>query len=109
MRRSTAYFLYVGVNLLLSGALLVHASHRRAVVEAELRETAALAGAYGLTDLCLTTEANYTRHPSQADRHTPFLDGPFGLDHFPSGAFVVPPAHLGKSHETGHRTAAQHP
>lgn len=109
MRRSSAYLLYVGVNLLIAGGLLVHSSHRRAALDADLRETAALAGAIGLTDLCLTTEANYTRHPSQADRHTPFLNGPFGFDHFPSGAFVGPPPHLEKRHETGHRAAAQHP
>jgi len=109
VRRSSAYLIYVGVNALLAGALLVHASQRRAVLEADLREAAALAAEVGLTDICLTTEANYTRHPSQADRHTPFLDGPFGFDHFPSGAIVGPPAHLGKSHETRHRTAAKHP
>jgi hypothetical protein len=109
VRRSSAFLLYVGVNLVLAGALVVHASHRRAVLEADLRGAAALAGTIGLTDICLTTEANYTRHPSQADYHTPFLDGPFGFDHFPSGAVIGPPAHLGKRHETSDRAAAQHP
>ncbi|WP_411293302.1 hypothetical protein [Thiohalomonas denitrificans] len=47
-----------------------------------------------LTDLCLFTEARYTRHPSQADLHTPFQDHPLALEHFPSGSLVGPPRHL---------------
>lgn len=47
-----------------------------------------------LTDLALFTEARYTRHPSQADRHTPFQDHPFALEHFPSGSLLAPSPHL---------------
>ncbi len=50
-----------------------------------------------LTDLCLFTEANYTRHLSQADLHTPFQDWPMALEHFPSGSLVVPPAQIGRA------------
>lgn len=49
--------------------------------------------AWGLTDLALFTEARYTRHPSQADRHAPFQDHPGALEHFPSGAMALPPPH----------------
>jgi len=45
----------------------------------------------GLTDLCLTTEARYTRHPSQADYFTPFQDNPLSLEFFPSGGIMAPP------------------
>ncbi len=45
----------------------------------------------GLTDLCLTTEARYTRHPSQADYFTPFQDNPLSLEFFPSGGVMAPP------------------
>jgi len=45
----------------------------------------------GLTDLCLFTEARYTRHLSQADWHTPFQDHPAALEHFPSGSLAPPP------------------
>ena len=44
-----------------------------------------------LTDLCLFTEARYTRHLSQADRHAPFQDHPAALEHFPSGSLLSPP------------------
>jgi hypothetical protein len=45
----------------------------------------------GLTDLSLFTEARYTRHPSQTDRHTAFQDHPAALEHFPSGSLMTPP------------------
>ncbi|MDX9713839.1 MAG: hypothetical protein RBT37_00250 [Dissulfurispiraceae bacterium] len=47
-----------------------------------------------LTDLCLFTEARYTRHPSIADIHTPFQDFPGSFEHFPSGSMVPVPDHL---------------
>ena len=51
----------------------------------------ALVRELGLTDLCLFTEARYTRHLSQADWHTPFQDHPAALEHFPSGSLAPPP------------------
>lgn len=47
-----------------------------------------------LTDLALFTEARYTRHLTQADRHSPFQDHPLAFEHFPSGSLVSPPAAL---------------
>jgi hypothetical protein len=55
---------------------------------------AALVRQLQLTDLCLFTEARYTRHPSQADLHSPFQDHPLALEHFPSGSLLLPPAIL---------------
>lgn len=52
-----------------------------------------------LTDLCLFTEARYTRHLSQADLHSAFQDHPLGLEKFPTGSLVAPPAHLTVTHE----------
>ena len=50
-----------------------------------------------LTDLCLFTEARYTRHPSQADLHSAFQDHPVALEHFPSGSLLLPPQFLHQS------------
>ena len=47
-----------------------------------------------LTDLCLFTEARYTRHISQADLFSPFQDHPMSFEHFPSGTLVGPAFHL---------------
>jgi len=109
VRRSSVFLFYLALNIVLVGLMLVHASHRRARLAGDVREMTALAERFGLTDLCLFTEANYTRHPTQADFHTPFLDGPLALDHFPSGSMIVAPAHLRKPHEPMDRTAEKHP
>ncbi len=44
-----------------------------------------------LTDLCLFTEARYTRHISQSDLFAPFQDHPISFEHFPSGSLTLPP------------------
>ena len=44
----------------------------------------------GLTDLALTTEARYTRHPAVSDPVAPFMDHPGAIEHFPSGSFLSP-------------------
>jgi hypothetical protein len=49
---------------------------------------------YGLTDLCLFTDARYTRNPAMADFATPFQDHPSSMEHFPSGSIIGPPAHV---------------
>jgi hypothetical protein len=60
--------------------------------EGALRSKQQLVSELRLTDLCLFTEARYTRHPTQADLHTPFQDHPLSLDHFPSSSLIPPPA-----------------
>ena len=45
----------------------------------------------GLTDLCVATEARYTRHPAVTDPMAPFMDHPGALEHFPTGSFWAPP------------------
>ncbi len=49
-----------------------------------------LTNTYGLSDLALTTEARYTRHPSLSDPMAPYMDHPGSIEHFPSGSFVLP-------------------
>jgi hypothetical protein len=90
-RRSDAF----GLAALGAAALLLAAAgHARGSVRdrrTEVESRAAMVRRLGLTDLCLFTEARYTRHPSQADRFTPFQDHPLALEHFPSGSVVAPP------------------
>ena len=64
-----------------------------------LRQKAEVAKNLGLTDLCLSTEARYTRHLSQSDWHAAFQSHPLALDHFPSGSVLGPPGTLKKSHD----------
>jgi len=70
--------------------LLLHASISRNAQTQNLQLKASLVHELGLTDLCLFTEARYTRHLSQADFYTAFQDHPLSLEHFPSGSFTEP-------------------
>ena len=96
MRKSTFYFLYMTVNLILLFLLFVHASIRKEADLKGIRDKVQIVQRFGLTDLCLFTEASYTRHLSQADIHTPFQDSPMSLEHFPSGSIVAPPPGIRK-------------
>jgi hypothetical protein len=84
------------LSLLAVGGVLagLHAAHRQAVAESRFAANLPLVRWLGVTDLCLFTDARYTRHPSLADRHSPFQDYPLAMEHFPSGSLVLPPAHL---------------
>lgn len=92
MRPSTLVLSGLVLGLLAFGATLVDSRLGRAEAQAGLQARRALVARLGLSDLCLFTEARYTRHLSLADRHTPFQDHPLSLDHFPSGSIVAPPA-----------------
>ena len=79
--------------------MLVHVSLRHQADLPLLREKAEMVKRLDLTDLCLFTEASYTRHLSQADLHTPFQDHPGSLEHFPSGSILMPPDLLRRMNE----------
>jgi hypothetical protein len=90
MRNSSLFFLYTAGAIVLLCLLLVHASFSESARQANLEEKSALVKMLKLTDLCLFTEARYTRHLSQADLNTAFQDHPLSLEHFPSGSFTQP-------------------
>jgi hypothetical protein len=97
-RRSRLFQVYILCLLAVFVLMLVHASLTRAAAGPGVREKTRLVRQLELTDLCLSTEANYTRHLSQADFHTAFQDHPVCLEHFPSGAVLEPPPHLRRIH-----------
>jgi len=97
-RRTRIFGLFMLGLLVLSGLMAAHAALARRAAGPALREEALLVRRLGLTDLCLSTEANYTRHLSLADLHTAFQDHPMALEHFPSGALFGPPRHLRRIH-----------
>jgi hypothetical protein len=98
MRRSNAFLLYIALSLLILCVLSAHAFYQKKADLQLLEAKSRLVRTLELTDLCLFTEASYTRHLSQADVHTPFQDYPVALDHFPSGSIVQPPASLRRTH-----------
>jgi hypothetical protein len=78
------------MNILFLVLAMLHAGHEREHLSHAIREKEELVRTLSLTDLCLFTEARYTRHPSQADMYTPFQDHPLSLEHFPSGSLLTP-------------------
>lgn len=95
MRKSTLLFMSLAVQSILLIGAFTHAAYQRGRDASLLAETAALVKRLDLTDLCLFTEARYTRHPSQADLHSPFQDHPMSLEHFPSGSLLAPRKGIG--------------
>ncbi len=88
-RRDTAFLALLLTLGCLMGAMVAHArSHAGAQAQLACRE---LVATQGLTDLCLSTEARYTRHPAMADLHAPFQDHPGAREHFPTGGLMSPP------------------
>lgn len=79
------------VQLVTLGLLLFQGQGEvKARLAQELPALATVVRTLQLTDLALWTEARYTRHPSQADRFTPFQDFPSALEHFPAGSIMAP-------------------
>jgi hypothetical protein len=90
LRGSTAAAWILGV-IVLAWTLLI--LDRQRLVERHAAQTSsarAVVQANQLTDPALFTEARYTRHPSQADRHAAFQDHPMALEHFPAGSLMPP-------------------
>ena len=93
-RHSTSFFAITATLLLLASGLLIQGRFAVVAAQPALENKANLVKTLALTDLCLFTEASYTRHLSQTDLNTPFQDSPLVLEHFPTGALVAPPSHL---------------
>jgi hypothetical protein len=92
VRKSDQFLFFTAFIGILFVLMLLSSRLGQEAANAGLRERARLAKELMLTDLCLFTEARYTRHPSMADLHSAFQDHPFSLEHFPSGSFISPPA-----------------
>lgn len=90
MRKSSLLFLALAGQAMVLGLLLAHASLIERGQQSVIEQKSALVKNLRLTDLCLFTEARYTRHLSQADLNTAFQDHPLSLEHFPSGSFTQP-------------------
>ncbi|MEJ2058582.1 MAG: hypothetical protein P8X39_12175, partial [Desulfofustis sp.] len=45
---------------------------------------------FGLSDLCIATDARYIRNPALSDRLAPYMDHPGNIEHFPTGSFWTP-------------------
>jgi hypothetical protein len=93
-RKSNVFLIFLLAGILLVCLMFIHAAVRQRTDMPLLRERGEIVKVLGISDLCLFTEARYTRHPSLADSNTPFQDHPMSLEHFPSGSIITVPPHL---------------
>ena len=98
VRKADLFVGYLAILVFFLLAALAHSFHERRMAGPALEEKKALVRNLELTDLCLFTEANYTRHVSQADFHVPFQDHPASFEHFPSGSLLSPTATVKRTH-----------
>ncbi|SHO44541.1 hypothetical protein [Desulfopila aestuarii] len=89
MRPSAALGIWALLVVVAGGILATRIAEKRAAI-AGWEESRNVVEAFGLSDLAVTTEARYTRHPAVTDPLVPFMDHPGGLEHFPSGSFSAP-------------------
>ena len=94
MRKFHLFSSFIIIGAISLGSMFVHASFTQKANSPFLSEKSEMVKKYGLTDLCLFTDARYTRHPVMADVHTPFQDYPTSLEHFPSASILSLPPHL---------------
>lgn len=88
MRPAYVFSLLLLILLTLDTGLFLYVRHDQEVSQGRANKINDVATAgLGLTDLCLATEARYTRHPAVSDHLTPFMDHPGAIEHFPTGSF----------------------
>ena len=90
MRASTR--LLVLIILIALGQLAMYRMHNLEYADRQEagRQMKQIVGRFGLTDLCLATDARYIRHLSVSDPVAPVMDHPGAIEHFPSSSFIVP-------------------
>jgi hypothetical protein len=98
MRKSDVYLAILAICGLLLGLMFGHAAVLQHSGAVRIDRTAQVVRSLELTDLCLFTEARYTRHLSQADLHSAFQDYPMSLEHFPAGSIAGPPKGFRRLH-----------
>jgi len=94
VRKSSVFLAAAALQAALLGLCFLHAARAGEAAKPALTRMTAIVRALGLTDLCLFTDASYTRHLALADLHAPFQEHPLCLEHFPAGSIAGPPETL---------------
>ena len=90
MRASTSLLMLLMVFSLLACGLVSRGLTKRSGQEEDFRMLQKVVFQLGLSDLALSTEARYTRHPATSDPVVVSMDHPGAIDHFPSTLFWAP-------------------
>lgn len=90
MRPAYKLSIILMILLVINGGLYVYSSHKKTRNASRAYVLNITTAGLGLTDLCVSTEARYTRHPAVSDPMVPFMDHPGAIEHFPTGSFWAP-------------------
>ena len=91
-RRPVYYLALLLITLcVVDTSLYFFSMHRRVQLRNNAQLFDVVTSSLGLTDLCVSTEARYTRHPAVSDPIVAFMDHPGAIEHFPTGSFWAPP------------------
>ena len=87
MRPSHILLIIILLFVFLDSSLFIHSQKLKEDLQSDQEIQKIAVAGLGLTDLCVATEARYTRHPAVSDPMAPFMDHPGALEHFPTGSF----------------------
>jgi hypothetical protein len=90
MRPSIKFLLFVAFCIFFQAGLIAAAQQRLAGSEEARSKMVRAVHVFGLSDLCIATDARYIRHLAVSDRLAPFMDHPGSIEHFPTGSFWIP-------------------
>lgn len=90
MRPSTGLLVVLLVLSILGGVVGHSVLAKRRGQAEDFRMFQGMVASLGLSDLALSTEARYTRHPAVSDPVVVSMDHPGAIDHFPSTFFWAP-------------------
>jgi hypothetical protein len=90
MRPSAAVLGILCLFFFLGSLIFTTMDKRRSAQAEQFRHVQRVVAELALSDLALSTEARYTRHPAVTDAVVVGMDHPGALDHFPSTLFFAP-------------------
>ncbi len=90
MRSSVKFLLLVAFCVIFQAGLIALAHQRQSGSEEARNRMVRTVEVFGLSDLCIATDARYIRHLAVSDKLAPFMDHPGSIEHFPTGSFWTP-------------------
>ncbi|MCX5718758.1 MAG: hypothetical protein NT055_02120 [Nitrospirae bacterium] len=91
LRKSTLFFLFIVLNVAIVVVLLIKSGSILSEHDNLRKDLEEIVRTLHLTDMVLSTDARYTRHPTQTDLFSAFQDYPGSIEHFPTGSVIAPP------------------
>ena len=91
MRPLHILLIIILILFFVDASLFIHSQRLKEELRSDEEIQRIAVAGLGLTDLCVATEARYTRHPAVSDPMAPFMDHPGALEHFPTGSFWAAP------------------